>query len=542
MYYSLEKREFVNTDNFCRLDYKNHIVYYAGLLYLAHGEKAGKQSIDIIMKEYESKNIQFQNIYGSYVIIIVNKEDKNILMFSDNSHMSTIFYSDRFIGDNFLEMAGGIENPKLKKKLICEYLTLTRGYYFETFIKGIRMLRSSKYYEVKNGKIFAREKNIGYLGDMSNVKDIPSFFEDMAKSLSDQKVVAALTGGYDSRTVVACLNKKLDFELFISGNNESSREIKLSKEAAKSMGKKLKILSPDMASVDKEEVLWKSFVSSGGRACYNSSGVYRINYFQEELERQGYEVLLTGEAGETYKDFWCKQMFPFYYRRHTNTNLFYLTRMETVNNSIFLGKSLCKYYNRQKEDIVVKIHKKHCKEAVRSFDKYGYIINWEKSTFCHAIGCSMVAYAPLQELELVKYSFLQPIHLKYLNGLQRRVISEQSPELARILTTNGTNASMDKISLLRDSLVECAGQARRLARGIKRKFGDREKAMAKVMLEDDSDLRELRLSRKALEYCQRAGYINRKLKLEDIPVTLLYRIIYLYQLAESLDDKNERIC
>lgn len=541
MYYNMEKKEFVNADNFCRLDYKNYTVYYAGLIYLAHGEKAGKQSIDAMMQEYESGNIRFQNIYGSYVVMIEDKKDKSILMFSDNSHMSTIFYSEHFIGDNFLEMAAGMENPRLKKRIICEYLTLTRGCYFETFIKGIGMLRASEYYEVKNGKITARKKNIGDLGDVSSVKNIPSFFDDMAKSLSDQKVVAALTGGYDSRMVVACLNKKLDFDLFISGNNEASQEIRLSKQAAGSIGKQLKILSPDMASVDKEEALEKSFVNSGGRACYHSSGLYRIDYFLNELKRQGYEVLLTGDAGDMYKDFWYKQIFPFYYKRHTNAKLFYLTRMETSDNSGFLGESICPYYKNQKKDIVSRLQRQRCREAVRSYDKYGYKIDWEKSVFSHAIEKGMTLYSPLQELELVKYSFLQPIHLKYLNGLQRRVISEQSPELTRILTTNGTNASMDKISLLRDSLVECAGQARRLVRGIKRKLGDREKAMAKVMVEDDSDLRELRLSRKALEYCQRAGYINRKLKLEDIPVTLLYRIIYLYQLAESLSGSNGKM-
>lgn len=534
MFYSLEKREFINTDQFCRLEYEKYNVYYAGLIYLAHGKKAGKQSIDALVQEYESGNIPFQNIYGSYILIIENKRNHNILMFSDNSHMSTIFYSEHFIGDNFLEIVRRMENPELNKKIICEYLTLTRGYYFETFVKGIRMMKASHYYEVKNGKLYAREKNIGGLGEASSIKDIPSFFEDMAKSLADKKVIAALTGGYDSRTVVACLNKKLDFDLFISGNNEAGRELRFSKEAADSIGKQLKILSPDMSAVDKEEVLKRSFANSGGRACYNSSGLYRIDYFQNELERQGYEVLLTGDAGDMYKDFWCKQDFPFYYKKHTNPKLFYLARMETCSNFRFLGELVEPFYKKQKKDIVSRLQKRRCREAVRSYDKYGYKVDWEKSVFSHAVEDGMTLYSPLQELELVKYSFLQPIRFKYLNGLQRRVISSQSPELAKVFTVYGTNASMDWFSLLRDGFVECAGQAKRLIRGIKRKLGDREKAMAKVMVEDDSDLRELKLSREALEYCQRVGYISRRLRLEDIPVTLLYRIIYLYQLAESL--------
>ena len=59
--------------------------------------------------------------------------------------------------------------------------------------------------------------------------------------------------------------------------------------------------------------------------------------------------------------------------------------------------------------------------------------------------------------------------------------------------------------------------------------------MAKVMIEDDSDLKELEISREALKYCQNVGYINQKMRMQDIPVTLLYKIIYLYQLSKKIN-------
>ena len=55
------------------------------------------------------------------------------------------------------------------------------------------------------------------------------------------------------------------------------------------------------------------------------------------------------------------------------------------------------------------------------------------------------------------------------------------------------------------------------------------------MIEDDSDLRELKISRNALEYCQNVGYINSKVKIQDIPITVLYKIIYLYQLSQIVN-------
>lgn len=55
------------------------------------------------------------------------------------------------------------------------------------------------------------------------------------------------------------------------------------------------------------------------------------------------------------------------------------------------------------------------------------------------------------------------------------------------------------------------------------------------MIEDDSDLKELEISREALKYCQNVGYINQKMRMQDIPVTLLYKIIYLYQLSKKIN-------
>lgn len=535
MLYNRKEKQFINIENFYKLDYRNYNVYYSGLIYLAQGIKAGKPSIDIIIQQYEKGDISFRDIYGIYVILIENKEDKSIYMFSDNSGMTTSFYTEQFISDNFTEIARTMKNPKLYKKMICEYLTLSRGYYLETFMEEVQMLEASCYYEVQGEQLMKHSKKNGYLGDRSKLADIPSFFADMAKSLSGLKVVSALTGGYDSRMVVASLWKKLEFDLFISGNNLKSREIQLSKRAADSIQKELKILSPDMKMIEKEEIIEQTFENSGGRACTNSSGLYRVDYFQKELQRQGYEVLLTGDAGDMYKDLWYKQEYPFYHKKSTNTRLFYATRMEPANNAVFLGNDLLECYRNQRKNMIRELEKRKYGLAVKSYESYGYRIAWEKGAFSHSLGKGMITYSPLQELELVKYSFLQPIHMKRFNRLQRKIITERSRNLAKVPTTNGTNASLDAFSICKDSWIESVGQVKRLVRGVRRKLGDREKTMAKVMLEDDADLRELSLGRQAVKYCQRVGYIKPGLAIRDIPIALLYKIIYIYQLETAIN-------
>lgn len=535
MIFDVKEEMIIKEGKFKKIQYDDYNVYYCGLIFEKDGVRVGKESIDIIIEEYEKGKIEFQNIYGTYQMIIKNKKENEWILFTDNSNMTTLFYNDYYISDDFLDMIKRTKNPQMNNKIVCEYLSLLRGFYFETFVKNIKMFRNLYYYKIKNGKIEEASKQVGYLGEKSSVKDITSFFTDMARSLNGLKIVSALTGGYDSRMVAACLNDKLQFDFFISGNNEEADEIKISKLVAKKLNKKWKLIKPDMKVVNKTEVLEKTFFTSGGRSCYNTSGIYRVNYFMDVLANEKYEVLLTGDAGDMYKDFWDKQDYPFYYRKRTNLNLFYSFRMEANDNCVFLGDKLRSYYKKQKSDIIENMKEYKFPRAVRSYESFGYIVDWRKNVFAGNINENLITYAPLQEIELIKYAFTQPIKKRYLNLLQREIILENAPQIAEIITTNGTTAALNRECVLKDIWNENMGQIKRICRGLKRKIYEKEKSMAKVMIEDDSDLRELKISRNALEYCQNVGYINSKVKIQDIPITVLYKIIYLYQLSQIVN-------
>ena len=209
--------------------------------------------------------------------------------------------------------------------------------------------------------------------------------------------------------------------------------------------------------------------------------------------------------------------------------------MEANNNNVFLGDKLKTYYNKQKCDIIENMKKYKYSQAVKSYESFGYIVDWRKNVFASNINRNLIIYAPLQELELIKYAFDQPIKKRYFNLLQREVIAKNAPQIAEIITTNGTTATLNKANIIKDIWYENVGQIKRIFRGIKRKIYEKEKTMAKVMIEDDSDLKELEISREALKYCQNVGYINQKMRMQDIPVTLLYKIIYLYQLSKKIN-------
>ena len=114
---------------------------------------------------------------------------------------------------------------------------------------------------------------------------------------------------------------------------------------------------------------------------------------------------------------------------------------------------------------------------------------YKRQVFASNINRNLIIYAPLQELELIKYAFDQPIKKRYFNLLQREVIAKNAPQIAEIITTNGTTATLNKANIIKDIWYENVGQIKRIFRGIKRKIYEKEKTMAKVMIEDDSDLK-----------------------------------------------------
>ena len=93
-------------------------------------------------------------------------------------------------------------------------------------------------------------------------------------------------------------------------------------------------------------------------------------------------------------------------------------------------------------------------QAVKSYESFGYIVDWRKNVFASNINRNLIIYAPLQELELIKYAFDQPIKKRYFNLLQREVIAKNAPQIAEIITTNGTTATLNKANIIKDIWYE----------------------------------------------------------------------------------------
>ena len=65
MIFDVKEEMIIKEGKFKKIQYDDYNVYYCGLIFEKDGVRVGKESIDIIIEEYEKGKIEFQNIYGT---------------------------------------------------------------------------------------------------------------------------------------------------------------------------------------------------------------------------------------------------------------------------------------------------------------------------------------------------------------------------------------------------------------------------------------------------------------------------------------------
>jgi len=146
------------------------------------------------------------------------------------------------------------------------------------------------------------------------------------------------------------------------------------------------------------------------------------------------------------------------------------------------------------------------------------------------------SYAPLWELELVRYSYHLPRRKRFFYNSMRDITTKANPAIARIPTGYGTTASNEAPYVIRDVFFQIVDYFKKACRLVSRKVLKKSLFVGRVTTwSTEQEVRELDLSKKALEYCIQKGYIAEGTNLSEISYSLLGRIIQIYMLADYLE-------
>ncbi|SDO96951.1 hypothetical protein SAMN04515624_10514 [Eubacterium maltosivorans] len=527
---SLENIEFQ------KISYKNFVAYYQGIIWKKR-KKAGKNTVISIIDEYiKSNNINFIDIYGAFSIVIV-KPDNTIIFFTDNSNMRCFFIGNRTVSSSFLEIAKVEKIDQFDTESIYELLKFGCVYFGKTLLKGISISESDKFYVIKNEKCQCIDKKIGGIDNKTSIDDVNTFFEEMADALSECNITLSLTGGYDSRMVFACLNNYVPIDLFISGDNDEDSDIKIAKKVSEIANKDI-----DVIKVKKPKELDKKlnnfFEDADGVVSFVNNGFMRINNFLHERANKGYDCYLTGDGGVLHKDWWWIQDFPFYKKRNTNMKKFYSQRIDVFKVDGIFGKELKKYCDFYENDFYKKCKKYLKKYNSESYDSLYFSLNGKKTAINYNSDGKLInIYAPLWELELVRYSYHLPRTKRFYYNSMRTVTTKASPQIAKVKTNSGATESSQIRYILRDCIFFSIDYCKKAIRMLGRKLLKKNFFVGNpTTWSIEKEIRDANITNQALEFCKKCGFLNDKITLSELSFSVVGAIVQIYLLSIYLEN------
>lgn len=529
----------VNTHGFKAYSYGENKIFLNGLLFL-RGKIAGQESLDVVAYEYfEENRIRFDGFYGSFSMIL-SKKDSPVVVFTDNSCMQGLFLGKGHLGGKLNEVAEAESAQDFDEEEVCNYLALTRRFGGHTIIKGIETTNNLYYYEVSRDGITCREKGLNDISGSTSISNPLHFFEDISFALSEKKVICALTGGYDSRMVLALLCTYKHLDSFIGGDNYECKEIAISQKVAEAGGINHRIIPTERPGIN-PDVLKLRFLNNNGAYTDFSTGGYRVTSYVDELERAGYEVLVTGNTGGMHKDLWFLQDFPFYARKKTRVSRFFSFRMEVISYKEYLGEAMLSIYSSQRISTLENMSHMIKPINTQSYDMFGWELDCQ-STLRSPEASMITVYSPLQEIDLVRFSFHLPRMKRFYNLFQRDLTTTASKAMARIPTVYGTTESSEPLYILRDAFLQTLSFIKRATNLTFRKLFRRflfQQPVSNLYIEDD--IRSLDITSTALDWCKHRGFISNKCSVSTIPFWLLNRVLNLWFTEELILRPNRSI-
>lgn len=314
-----------------------------------------------------------------------------------------------------------------------------------------------------------REKGITGIDGPSSINNPEEYFTSLAFAIQNEKVSLSLTGGYDSRTLFANLYKRIPLKIFISASSDDDLEPSIGRKIADIAGLPYTIYKTEKPELS-EKFMLDQIEDQDGDCLQGMESVSRINGFRHKLMNEGYTLQISGDGGVLHKDWEWMQDLPFYHKKHTDIKRFYHQRIAFECDSKFLGPSLAGIYKTQEQRFIEQM-KPYVKSInTQSYDSLYYDVSTVRSSLYNVKRNGYVSYAPMTELETVKYSYHLPRRTRFFYNFLRKLTTDANPKIARIPTDHLTTASSEVRYIIRDLFFQICDYGRKAIRMLGRKL------------------------------------------------------------------------
>lgn len=275
--------------------------------------KTGTNALKVILQEINKGKELVDFVFsGNYILIAFINGKLQLMRDLFGGLVCYTNHDQNWFTTNFLSAVSLIEKKVYKQHELLEYLLYGFVFGDTTIIEGLNIISSSKVLELTSNQKLTKRISIppienNYNKCLSNNLDVLKSEFDQYKKAYGDNVISALSGGYDSRLMLALiLDAGIKPNLYVYGSNNHP-EVTVAKEITKNEGIDLLHINKQKYNQvpinDFNEVMNKNLWGLDG---FVNVGIIGNNsdLFERINRGESNGGLLNGAGGEIYRDVW----------------------------------------------------------------------------------------------------------------------------------------------------------------------------------------------------------------------------------------------
>ena len=410
-----------------------NLIYTGIIIYKSH--EHGKQSVSQFARDWKAGMADFNELRGTFRLIMKDKQSDVLYFFGDNSENTCFYYTHNLFSDSFLSLCEANKKIDIDYDSTAQFLQFGCIFGQDTLAEGIKRTDSNCYYVFANGKISEKNKNLTPFENMHQYKKINDVISKIISLTKELKVGCTLTGGVDSRMVLAnILACGVKPELYIAEEPEHI-DAKIATEISEKLKINLNIISSKYAG---DDYLEDAFFA--GDATTGLCARYTLPLMRKEVALGGINALYGGFCGELYKNSFLNQDFPFYSRASSvNIDKFYRMKVASSDYPQYLcGEKIKRSIERIPYNIKEHLNTFVSQDKVKSYFDMGFWMMKQRGvSISNAANFITTTISPLLERDCLSVPYHMPPYGLELQGFARNDITAYAPEIASVKTDRG---------------------------------------------------------------------------------------------------------
>lgn len=402
-------------------------------LFMYKDNMSASDSIKAFLSDFHYSIHDFNECYGVYRIKV--SSDNKTIYFADNSGMMRYYINrNNHTCHCSLEEAEKEKNNRIPNySAIAQFLSYGCTYNNETAVESVVLSDPNLYYVFKDKQMTQLPKNLKKFSDYKDDRVPLDRFISQAVAHCEGKIGCTITGGMDSRSVLANLiDLGIEPHLYITGH-ESQTDVKIAKEIADTTNLPLTVVSDEI-----EEESWLNHSAEAADGQEGICGIYRLDKLARKLHTDGIELQFGGVNGEMYKNSFINQDFPFYFGK-PKWDRFYQYKVGTFDydQTIFAEK----IWNEMEKlpSVITGWLKTHEEEnKANAYLNVGYeIMQARCNLVINMFERHTTIYNPLMERRLAVFAYGKNPYTFEMQAFQRQEVTQHCKEIRKIKTDRG---------------------------------------------------------------------------------------------------------